>query len=77
MPKLDLSSFEPLLEKGDSFEVTEEQYEEAVRKTMPASDYLRQKSPLAKLAKEHGYKIQVEERIHRVLIFKKQEGCRK
>lgn len=73
MPKLDLSSFAPLLEQGKNFEITEEQYEENVKKGMPATNYLKKSSPLAKLAKEYGYRIQVEERIHRVMIFTKQE----
>lgn len=45
MPKLDLSAFEALLEQGNNFEVTEEQYENSVRKAMPKTDYLK-KNPL-------------------------------
>lgn len=71
MPKLDLSTFEALLEQGNNFEVTEEQYENSVRKAMPKTDYLKKKSPVAKLAKEYGYKIQIEERIQRVMLFTK------
>lgn len=70
--KLDLSSFEPLMKLGNDFEVTEDQYERAIKKAMPETNYLRKKSPLAKLAKENGYKIHVEERIHRVLVFRKE-----
>lgn len=73
MPKLDLSAFETLLEQGNNFEVTEAQYENSVRKAMPKTDYLKKKSPVAKLAKEYGYKIQIEERIHRVMLFTKQK----
>lgn len=74
MPRsLDLSLFEPLLEQGHNFEVTEEQYVNHVKKTMPQTNYLKKSSPVAKLAREHGYKIQVEERIHRVLIFIREE----
>lgn len=71
--KLDLSAFEPLLKQGNNFEVTEEQYKNSVRKAMPETNYLRKNSPVAKLAKKYGYKIQVVERIHRVMIFAKQE----
>ncbi len=72
--KLDLSSFEPLMKSGNDFEVTEEQYERAIRKAMPETNYLKKNSPVAKLAKENGYKIQVEERIHRVLVFQKERA---
>lgn len=71
--KLNLSAFEPLLEQGNRFEVTEEQYENSVGTTMPKTYYLKKNSPVAKLAKEYGYQIQVEERIHRVMIFTKKE----
>lgn len=67
--KLDLSAFEPLLKQGNNFEVTEEEYENNVRKAMPETNYLKKNSPVAKLAKEYGYKLRVEERIQRVLIF--------
>lgn len=73
MAKLDLSALIPLLEKGDSFELTEKQYEEKIKKSVPKTDYLKRNSPVAKKAKEYGYKIQVEERVHRVLVFKKEE----
>lgn len=72
--KLDLSSFETLLRQGNDFEVTEEQYENDVQKEMPKTYYLRTTSPVATLAKKYGYQIQIVERIHRVLIFTKQEG---
>ncbi len=71
--KLDLSSFESLMKQGNNFEMTEEQYEMAIKKAMPQTGYLRTKSPVAKLAKKYGYKIQVEERIHRVITFQKKE----
>lgn len=70
--QLDLSSFEPLMKLGKDFEVTEEQYEKAIKKPMPQTNYLKKNSPVATLAKKNGYKIQVEERIHRVLIFRKE-----
>lgn len=74
MPQLDLSALIPLLERGQPFELTEKQYEEKIKKEFPKTDYLKRNSPVARKAKEYGYKIQVEERIHRVLIFTKKEG---
>lgn len=71
MAKLDLSALIPLLKQGHSFELTEEQYKEKIKRALPKTDYLKRSSPVAKKAKEYGYKIQVEERIHRVLIFTK------
>lgn len=73
MPKLDLSSFEKMLQQGKSFELTEAQYEENIKRHMPQTDYLKRNSPVAKKAKEYGYQVQVEERIHRVLIVTKME----
>lgn len=75
MAKLDLSELIPLLEQGQSFELTEKQYEEKMQRALPKTDYLKRSSPVAKKAKEYGYKIQVEEQIHRVLIFTKTERC--
>lgn len=77
MAQLDLSSFERMLQQGENFELTEEQYEENIKKPMPQTDYLKRKSPVAKKAKEYGYRIQVEERIHRVLIITKTEDVKK
>lgn len=71
---LDLSALIPLLEKGQPFELTEKQYEEKIKKSVPKTDYLKRNSPVAKKAREYGYKIQVEEQIHRVLIFTKKDG---
>lgn len=70
MPQLDLSALIPLLERGQPFELTEKQYEEKIKKELPK----KRNSPIARKAKEYGYKIQVEERIHRVLIFTKKDG---
>lgn len=74
MAKLDLSALIPLLNQGKTFELTEKQYEEMIKRALPKTDYLKRHSPVAKKAKEYGYKIQVEEQIHRVLIFTKTEG---
>ena len=73
MPKLDLSSFEAMLQQGRSFELTEAQYEENIKSHMPQTNYLKKNSPVAKKAKEYGYQVCVEERIHRVLIVTKLE----
>lgn len=77
MPKLNLSALEKLFEQGKNFEFTEEQYEKTVKKSMPKTDYLKRGSPVARKAKEHGYKIRVEERKHRVLVFTKAEDLQK
>ena len=74
MPRLDLSLLEPYFEKGEDFELTAEQYEEKVKKPLQKTNYhIKKKSPLARMAQEQGYSIQVEERIHRVLIFKRED----
>ena len=64
------------MEQGGKFEITEEQHVKNVKKGMPATDYLKKSSPLAKLAKKYGFKIQVEGRIQRVLIFTKKAGVK-
>lgn len=74
MAKLDLSALIPLLARGQPFQLTEAQYEEKIKRALPKTDYLKRKSPVAKKAKEYGYIIQVEEQIHRVLIFTKKDG---
>ena len=71
MPKLNLSLLEPYFKTGKDFEITEEQYEANVNRKLPESKYLVKQSPVAKRAKEAGYTLKVEERIHRVLIFTK------
>lgn len=70
--KLDLSSFETEFQRGNDFEVTEAQYNERVQKTMPQTHYLRTNSPVAMLAREYGYTMQVEERIQRIIVFTKE-----
>lgn len=71
MALLDLSSFEQLFQKGENFEITEEQYEEKVKKKLPQTNYLKKRSPVARKARDFGYMLHVEERIHRVLVFTK------
>lgn len=73
MAKLDLSELTPMLEQGRSFELTEKQYEEKIKRAMPKTDYLKRRSPVAKEAKARGFTLAVEERVHRVLIFTKKE----
>lgn len=74
MPALDLSAITHLLGQGQQFELTEEQYEAIVKRPLPQTNYLKKRSSVAKKAKEFGFSIEVEDRIHRVLIFKKKEG---
>lgn len=73
MPALNLTDFAALMAKGDDFEVTQAQYEAYVKKSMPSTRYLQTGSPLKELAREQGYALKVEDRIHRVLIFSKKE----
>lgn len=77
MAKLDLTALIPLLSEGVSFELTEKQYEEKIKKPLPKTYYLKTRSPIAKVAKNYGYIIQVEERVHRVLVFSKAEDLQK
>lgn len=71
MAALDLSSFEPYFRGGKNFEMTEEQYVENVRRKLPETKYLEKRSPVSRKARDFGYKLRVEERIHKVLIFTK------
>lgn len=73
MPELDLSALIPLLEEGKSFELTEEQYEEKIKRNVPGTDYLKRRSPVARKAKDYGFSLNVEDRSHRVLIFTKED----
>ena len=52
MALLDLSSFEQLFQKGENFEITEEQYEEKVKKKLPQTNYLKKRSPVARKARD-------------------------
>ena len=54
MALLDLSSFEQLFQKGENFEITEEQYEEKVKKKLPQTNYLKKRSPVARKAYSQG-----------------------
>lgn len=72
MRKLDLSLFEKHFEKGENFEITEEEYEKGVKTKLPQTKYLETGSPVAKMAHKFNYKLKVEERIHKVLVFTKE-----
>jgi len=73
MAPLDLSLFEPFFRGGENFEITEAEYEKGVKKKLPDVKYLQSRSPVARKAHENGYRLKVEERIQRVLIFTKME----
>ena len=75
--KLDLSEFEKAFAEEKDFELTEEEYKKWVNKELPQSKYFEKRSPVAKKAKEAGYEMRVEERIHRVVIFTKKEDNKK
>lgn len=78
--KIDVSLLRPMLESGGTFELTPDEYERIIGRPLPATDeYLKYKSPVAKTAKEKGYRIRVEERsvIQRIIIFEKGRGKKK
>ena len=55
---LDLSPLNDLFAKGEDFELTDVQYEEKVKKSLPKNaDYIKRKSPLAQKARENGFII--------------------
>jgi len=69
MAKLNFEKLIPLFEANEEFSLTESQYEKNVGKALPKDFYyLKNNSALAKVAKEYGYKLTVEERI---VCFKK------
>lgn len=72
--KLDLGMFEEYFKKGKNFEITEEEYVKSVNKALPQTRYLQTSSPVAKMAHAFNFRLKVEERIHRVLVFTKLEG---
>lgn len=65
MAKPNLSSFERLFQPGKSFSITEEQYIKESGLNFPQQPYLQNSSALAKMAKDYGYKIKVEN----ILVF--------
>ena len=73
--KIDVSLLKPMLESGRTFELTQDEYKRIIGRALPSTDdYLKYKSPVAKAAREEGYRIRVEERLiaHRILIFEKE-----
>lgn len=74
---LDLSPLDDLFAKGEDFELTDVQYEEKIKKSLPKdAGYIKRKSPLAQKAKEKGFIIaSVIEKpvITRTVIFKKEK----
>lgn len=72
--KLNLSLLEPMLDAGNEFELTPDEFERIIGKAMPETDdYLKYKSPVAKVAKKKGFKLRLEERttVQRILVFEK------
>ena len=72
--KIDVSLLKPMLESGTTFELTPDEYERIIGRTLPLTDdYLQYRSPVAKAAKKEGYRIRIEERpvIQRILIFER------
>lgn len=74
--KIDLSLLNPMLESGNRFELTPDEYERIIGRALPKTDdYLKFNSPVAKAAKEKGYRIHIEDRavIQRVVVFEKRK----
>ena len=70
-PRLD--SIRTLLESGESFSLTEKDYAKTTGTPLPKeSYYLKNVSALARLAKEYGYELIVQERT--VTIVKKKKS---
>lgn len=60
----------PLLQSNEDFSLTESQYEEKTGAPLPIGIYyLKKQSALAKIAREHGFEIWVQEK---TIIVKKQ-----
>ncbi|MBQ7485499.1 MAG: hypothetical protein IJT78_02610 [Oscillospiraceae bacterium] len=71
---LDLSALDDLFCQRKTFKLTDEQYKKKTGKSLPTNmQYLKFSSPLARKAKENGYRIEVEENavIQKVLTFTK------
>ena len=60
---IDFSKITPLFAANQDFSITENQYLKSTGHTMPKNtNYLKNKSALAKEARKHGYLIEVKER---------------
>ena len=70
---LDLSWFVYKFSKGMDFEVSEGLYEEKIGKPLPGTNYIRYRSPIAKLAKDNGYSVGVIEKpvVQRTIVFRR------
>ena len=72
---LDLSPLDDLFAKGEDFELTDVQYEEKIKKSLPKdAGYIKRKSPLARKAQENGFIISAvidKPIIMKTVIFKK------
>ena len=78
--KIDVSLLEPMLDSGESFELTPDEYERVVGWALPLTDdYLKYRSPVARAAKKAGYRIRIEEKqiVQRILVFEKRGGKKK
>lgn len=69
MGRPNLEKIDNLLLSGESFSLTETQYQKETDANLPKNCYyLRNKSAIAKLAKKHGYIIKIKER---TIIFER------
>ena len=63
MSRPDLKKIQTLLESNEDFSITEKQYKNSTGASMPKDTYyLKNRSALAKLANEHGFTVEVQER---------------
>lgn len=72
--RMDFSGLTCLYAKGETFELTDAQYEDRFKKPLPKDIYyLKNRSPLAINARENGFSIEISEEpvIQRKIIFKK------
>lgn len=71
MATLDLSPLLSLFAEGQSFTITEKQYEQLFHKPLPSAGYLKWSSPIGKAAKKYGYRLRLERQEQRVVVFEK------
>lgn len=72
--RIDLSLLEPMFNAGNDFELSQSEYERIIGKAMPETDsYLKYGSPVAKMAKDKGYMLQVEKKVavQKTLVFRR------
>ena len=77
--KIDLTLLQPMLDSGKDFELSPAEYERIIGRALPKTDdYLKYKSPVAKEAKEKGYRIHLVERVvmQRIVVFEKKKESR-